>query len=117
MRFLADLERVVILKKDNKFTVRIYYYSYWESLTSTFRASVEIRNITDLNKTYEDEEGWNKAPLIKPSDDYEHTIYLGESEFIEIQNISKGTIVDIRMVDFNYDSDEPPTLPFRFQVL
>ncbi len=51
------------------------------------------------------------------SGDYEQTIYLGEPEFLEIGNISRGVVYEIRMVDFNYDSDEPPTLPFRFQVM
>jgi hypothetical protein len=63
------------------------------------------------------DEGWKKATLIESVEVYKHTVHLGESLFIEIKNISKGGTYDIRMVDFNYDSDEPPSHPFRFQVL
>ena len=114
---LANFEKVEILNKNNKYIARVYYYSYWEGLTFNFRASVEIRMVTNLNKSYKIDEGWGKATLIKSVEDYKHTIHLGESQFIEIRNISKGRTYDIRMVDFNYDSDEPPSLPFRFQVL
>ncbi len=114
---IAEIESIKTLEKNGNFVARIYYFSFWEKLTSTFRASVEIRQISDLNKKYSEEEGWGKAKLIQHDDDYEHTLYLGESEFVEIQNIEKDIVYEVRIVDFNYDSDEPPTFPFRFQVL
>jgi len=113
---IADIDNVEILETNNNPVARIYYYSYWTKLTSLFRASVEIRVISDLNSKYMEDEGWKKAILIDGDGDYEHTTSLVESEFVDVSNVSKGEIYEVRMVDFNYDSDEPPTAPYRFQV-
>jgi len=114
---IASIERVDVLDTDGGPVARITYHSYWETLTSHFRAAVQIRHITDLNREYEDEEGWAPAAVTGHIDDYAHAIYLGESTFVEIRDIQRGVVYEVRMVDFNYDSDEPPTRPYRFQAL
>jgi hypothetical protein len=114
---IAEIEKVDISIKQRTLIVRIYYYSFWCKYTSHFGASVEIRNIGDLNKEYKENEGWKKAALKNHVSNYDHAIYFEEDSFIEINNLSRGKIYEARMVDFNYDSDEPPTLPFRFRTM
>ena len=113
---IAEIDKVQILETNKNPIVRIYYYSYWATLTSNFRASVEIREITNLNNKSFEDKGWKKATLIEGGGDYEHTTNLGESDFVDVLNVSKGKTYEVRMVDFSYDSDEPPTLPYRFKV-
>ena len=113
---IAEIDHVEILDINNNPVARIYYYSYWEKLTSYFRASVEIREISDLNNKYGEDEGWKKAVLINGNGDYVHTTNLGESEYVDVSNVSKDMFYEVRMVDYSYDSDEPPTQPYRFQV-
>ncbi len=114
---IADIENVELMEININPIARMHYHSYWEKLTLHFRASIEIRQIFDLNKKYMEDEGWKKATLLNGGEDSVQTIFLGESEFVDVTKINRGGVYELRMVDFNYDSDEPPTLPFRFQVL
>ena len=113
---IGEIEKVEILESNSISVARIYYFSYWYKLTSNFRAAVEIRRVENLNEKYSDDQGWGNAHLLNQSGSEPNTIHLGETEYIDIDRLEKGSVYDVRFVDYNYDSDEPPALPFRFQM-
>ncbi|GAB6060131.1 hypothetical protein [Desulfonatronum parangueonense] len=87
-KHIATIERVEFLEIGGRVVVRIYYYSFWGKLTSHFNASVEIRPIVNLNKTY-DEKGWVPAALVEHVIGYEHVIYLGQSDFLRFGGLRR----------------------------
>ena len=113
---LAELYKHEAISIEAVSFVRIYYSSFWIKLTSSFHASVEVRLINELNKKYNDDEGWAKADLFENGEFIGHEVYLGESEYFTVSNLFYDAVYEVRMVDFNYDSDEPPTRQYRFQV-
>ena len=119
-RYLKERVAVILdvksLPYENRIFLRLYYGSYWEGLTSTFSAAVEVRRIYDLNKKYTDEEGWEATTLLKNESFKDGLFYLGSSEYVTITNLLQAGIYEARIIDHSYDSDEPPSLPYRFKV-
>ncbi len=116
-RQIADILDAKIYLSENRPRVRLYYESYWEGLTSSFSASLEVRRIDDLNKGYVHDEGWKEASLLQEGNSNDNTFYLGESKFVTIVGLKNGEVYEVRIVDHSYNSDEPPSYPHRFRVV
>jgi len=114
---VAEIISVRVTVEENKANVHLYYQSYWEGLTSGFSASAEVRRIENMNKVFAENEGWEAAALLNRGRSNDDIFYLGEFEYVIITGLRYGDIYDVRIVDHSYDSDEPPSLPFRFKVI
>ena len=114
---IAEIKKIEISVKGDKPIVYLYYNSYWESI-ALLRASIEFRKIVDLNKTYSEDEDWRKVTLRSNKEYENHIIDVGDTnaKYAIITNLSFGYVYEVRIVDYSYDSDEPPSLPFRFEL-
>ena len=119
-RYLKDRlaeELVVVPEPGRTDAVRLTWETPWEPLVSHYRAAVEIRELSGAHAILDEESGWSKA-VLRPADDVDEdgTVNLVGGKFAVVEGIMAGRIYELRLVDYNYDSDDPPSLPVRFTI-
>lgn len=112
---LAEIKMVKISEHNKKPIAYVYYDSEWIKLTSQYSAAIEVRTITDLNRNYPTDEGWLHATLQEKSKK-DNIINLCDKDYFILKNLNFDQVYEVRIVDHNYDSDDPPSNPFRFKV-
>lgn len=95
--------------------VKFSWESSWESQTSHYRVGIETRVVTITSSEFLSE--WKHAKIVKaPELESDQTFNLSAGSSAVISGLKRGKIYDIRLIDNNYDSDDPPSGILRVNI-
>ena len=116
-RLAENLRITEVWDAEASSSVELAWDTHWEGVAAGYRAAVEIRTVSDAQAQLPEDEGWQPATLKTNAHVENNGVFsLVDGEPIILEGLSVDKVYDVRFIDANYDSDDPPSPPLRFSL-